>query len=174
MLAQLVADILGRLGHQPTFIDLRATPLDPFDNDRVFESAAFATIHRAIETADGVLIASPIYNWSLASSTKSLIEATGATGEGGRRAAWFDKVVTFLCSGGLPHSYMAYGSAALSMMLDFKCIVNPYMVYATDRDFGPGLSLCDKLVARLERTLEVKVELASALHGRTYCSTWEV
>jgi NAD(P)H-dependent FMN reductase len=121
-----------------------------------------------------VLIASPIYNWSLASTAKTLIEVTGATGEGGRRAAWFDKVITFVCSGGLPHSYMAYGSVAVSMMLDFKCIVNPYMVYATDRDFGPGLSLGDRLHARLERTRAVKVELASALAGRDYRSTWEV
>ena len=28
-----------------------------------------------------------------------------------------------------PHSYMAFGPLALSMMLDHKCVINPYSVY---------------------------------------------
>ena len=174
VLARCAANVLAGLGHEHTFIDLRETQLEPFDNEHAFESPAFAMMHRAIDQCDGVIVASPIYNWGLASTAKALIEVTGATGQDGRTAAWFDKVVTFVCSGGLPHSYMAYGPVAVSMMLDFKCIVNPYMVYATDRDFGDGLALGDKLHARLERTLAVKVELASALAGRSYRSTWEV
>lgn len=92
----------------------------------------------------------------------------------GQRAAWFDKIVTFLCAGGLPHSYMAYGPMALSLMLDFKCIINPYAVYSTDRDFNVDHAFSDKLTARLEKTMRVKIELADGLSKRQYRSGWEV
>lgn len=61
-----------------------------------------------VAEADNVIMAVPIYNWAVGSSAKNFVELTGATAANGHRAAWFDKVVTFLCAGGLPHSYMAY------------------------------------------------------------------
>jgi hypothetical protein len=91
-----------------------------------------------------------------------MVEVTGATGENGRKAAWFDKFVTFLCAGGLPHSYTAYAGLASSMTLDFKCILNPYMVYATDRDITDGV-VSEALSLRMEKTLDVALELAAAL-----------
>ncbi|WP_407538775.1 NADPH-dependent FMN reductase [Deinococcus radiomollis] len=173
-MAHLSRDLLNAAGHHVTFLDLRDHPLPPFDNDTVFQSPHFQTLHTAVRRADGVVLAAPVYNWSLGSALKTMIEATGATGEGGRRSAWFDQLVTFVCSGGLPHSYMASSSLATSLMLDFKCVVNPYQVYATGSDWLEDGALNAHLQARLEKTLAVKAELAARLRGRTYRSDWEI
>lgn len=173
-LAHLSRDLLNAAGHHVTFLDLRDHPLPPFDNDAVFQSPHFQTLHDAVRTADGVVLAAPVYNWSLGSALKTMIEATGATGENGRRAAWFDQLVTFVCSGGLPHSYMASSSLATSLMLDFKCVINPYQVYASGRDWQEDGQPAPALRARLEKTLAVKAELAARLRGRTYRSDWEI
>ncbi|MBN8954864.1 MULTISPECIES: NADPH-dependent FMN reductase [unclassified Rhizobium] len=156
------------------FIDLRELELPVFDNSNCYDHPSYERLCRAIRDADGVLLAVPIYNWSVGSAAKSLIELTGATGAGGRKSAWFDQIVTFVCSGGLPHSYMAYGSLAMSLMLDFKCVINPYVVYATERDWVDGTVLSDTLAARLRKTIEVKLELSSRLSSRTYSSDWEI
>ena len=173
LLARQAEALLVKSGHATRFVDLRSVGLPQFDNGDSFASAEFLMVHRAIEEVDGVVLAAPVYNWGLGGAAKNLIELTGATG-GGRRAAWFDKVVTFLCAGGLPHSYMAYGATALSLMLDFKCIINPYAVYSTDRDFDVDHTFSDRLAARIEKTIQVKIELAEGLSKRRYRSDWEV
>jgi NAD(P)H-dependent FMN reductase len=171
-LADQTADAISDRGHRTTVIDLADVSLPPFDNDGVFASDAFSVVHRAIDEADGLVLAFPIYNWAPSSTVKSLIEATGATGAG-RRAAWFDKVVTFVCAAGLPHSTMATGPLAQSLMLDFKCIVNPYTAYFSERDWDGGQLRPDR-ADRLDKTVTVHVELAQLLQGRTYASDWEV
>lgn len=171
-LAEQSAALLTASGHRSEVIDLAAAALPAFDNDQVFDSDAFAALHEVIRASDGMVLAFPIYNWAPSSTVKSLIEATGATGDG-RRAAWFDKVVTFVCAAGLPHSYMATGALAQSLMLDFKCVVNPYTAYISERDWEAGM-LTTSRAARLDKTMTVHAELASLLRGRTYLSDWEV
>lgn len=171
-LAEQSAQLLTDGGHASTVIDLAHVALPPFDNDQVFSSGAFEVLHREIQESDGVVLAFPVYNWAPSSAVKSLIEATGATGEG-RRAAWFDKVVTFVCAAGLPHSYMATGALAQSLMLDFKCVVNPYTAYVSERDWE-GTALNADRAARLGKTIDVHTELAGLLRGRTFTSDWEV
>ncbi|NTF99077.1 NAD(P)H-dependent oxidoreductase [Agrobacterium rhizogenes] len=173
VLAREAERILRARGHIPSFIDLRSVSLPNFDNADCYAHPTYLQMHDAIQSADGVMLSVPIYNWSIGSVAKSLIELTGATGDGGRTAAWFDQVVTFVCAGGLPHSYMAYAPTAMSLMLDFKCVINPYVVYATTRDWS-GDKLSDALATRLSRTLDVKLELASLLKARRYKSEWEV
>ncbi|MDR7127248.1 NADPH-dependent FMN reductase [Pseudotabrizicola sp. 4114] len=173
-IARRAEQMLADAGNAVSFVDLRQEPLPQFDNGSSFKNPIFSKIHSLIDECDGVVLASPIYNWGLSSAVKNLIELTGATGEDGRQAAWFDKVVTFLCSGGLPHSYMAYGPLALSLMLDFKCVINPYTVYATDRDFTEMGHMGDRILSRLGKTMTVHIELCGSLQQRTYRSTWEV
>jgi NAD(P)H-dependent FMN reductase len=171
-LAERSASLLRANGHGSEVVDLATAPLPAFDNDQVFDSDAYGALHDVIRESDGVVLAFPIYNWAPSSTVKSLIEATGATGEG-RRAAWFDKVVTFVCAAGLPHSYMATGALAQSLMLDFKCVVNPYTAYVAERDWEAGTLSVDR-AARLEKTMTVHAELAGLLRDRTSLSDWEV
>jgi NAD(P)H-dependent FMN reductase len=165
---------LEREGATAYLLDLRRLQLPSFDNGSAFDGDAFERVHSLVDEADSVVIAMPIYNWGPGSSAKNFIELTGATGENGHRAAWFDKVVTFLCAGGLPHSYMAYSQLASSMMLDFKCIVNPYMVYATDRDLNADGEFSESVSTRLTKTMAVHTELRDLLRDRIYRSAWEI
>lgn len=173
-LANLAGQLVTASGHQLTLIDLRSIEVPMFDNCSAFADPVYQRLHDAISMADGIFLATPVYNWGLGSAVKNLIELTGSTGVDGRQSAWFDKVVTFLCSGGLPHSYMAYSSVAMSLMLDFKCVLNPYMVYASERDWLDGMQLSAELRERLEKTVAVKLELAARLKDRSYKSSWEI
>ena len=129
---------------------------------------------QAIEQADGVLLALPVYNWATGSGAKNLIELTGShSPTRGLSAVWFDKVVTFLVAGGLLHSYTAHHPLALGLMTDFKCVLNPYHVYAMGEDWE-GDALKPPTEARLEKTLAVAVELSEKLRVREYRSTWEM
>ena len=173
-LAVRAVEHLRAAGHTSELIDLTQTPLAPFDNYEVFQGPAYESLHQMISAADAIVLAAPIYNWSIGSTAKGFVEATGATGENGRRAAWFDKVVTFLFAGGLPHSYMAFNQIASSMMLDFKCVINPYALYVSARDWQAIDTLSADRTARLTKTLDVHAELASLLKERSYRSDWEV
>jgi len=173
-LAELTREIVAGAGHDTDFIDLRAADLPPFDNARAFDHPSYAQLHARLAASDGIFLASPVYNWGLSAAVKSLIELTGSTVESDRRGAWFDKIVTFLCAGGLPHSYMAASSLATALMLDFKCVINPYQVYATERDWTADAAPSATLRARLEKAVAVKLELAAALQHRTYRSDWEI
>lgn len=173
-LAERSAKLLRDAGHQTILLDLRDYPLPSFDNSEIFHNPAFTALHDVISKADNIILAMPIYNWGPSAAVKNLIEATGATGDDMNTAAWFDKVVTFLCSAGLPHSYMATSQLASSLMLDFKCIINPYIGYFNERDWDQGSQLTQERNRRLTKTLAVHVELSQRLAHRDYQSSWEV
>ena len=155
-------------------IDLRTTELGRFDNDTVYGTPEYTELHAAIARADGLLLCTPIYNWSVSSELKQLIEVTGSTPpDGSLRGAWFDKVVTFAGAAGLPHSYMALSNFATTLMLDFKCVLNPYQIYVHNRHWT-GDELSDEAHARIEKTLRVMLELTTLLQTRTYTSNWEL
>lgn len=176
ILAKRAREVLVAAGHEVEFVDLAQVKLSAFDNSAVFSTAEFKYLHSVIEGADAIVLAVPIYNWSPPAALKSLIEATGATGDGVNTAAWFDKPVTFLCSAGLPHSYMAAGSLAQSLMLDFKCVINPFIGYFSGEDWEnveAGLLTPDR-EERFAKTMAVHLDLASVLRHRNYKSDWEV
>ncbi|WP_420596374.1 NADPH-dependent FMN reductase [Deinococcus sp.] len=173
-LAHLAAERLTAQGHQVTRLDLRDTPLPAFDDDQTYGHPNVQLYRRAIDAADGVLLALPVYNWATGSGAKNLIELTGShSTTRNLTAVWFDKPVTFLVAGGLMHSYAAHHPLALGLMTDFKCLVNPYHVYAVGEDWD-GETLGPPIAARLDKTLNVAIELAQKLDGRTYRSTWEM
>lgn len=174
-LAVASSELLRGLGHMSTVVDLTDYGLPAFDNSSVFDSVAFTALHHIISSADGLVLAFPVYNWAPAATVKSLIEATGATGEDGHVAAWFDKVVTFVCAAGLPHSYMAAGTLGQSLMLDFKCVINPYTAYISERDWDEqSQELKAERMPRLAKTMTVHAELSDLLSERRYHSGWEI
>lgn len=120
---------------------------------------------RSSRSTVSFVLAFPISNWAPSSTVESFIEATGATGNGRR--------VTFVCAAGLPHSYMATGALAQSLMLEFTCVGNPYAAYVSERDWEAN-ALTEDRANRLSKTMTVHAELASVLRGRTYRSDWEV
>jgi NAD(P)H-dependent FMN reductase len=146
--------------------------LPHFDDTAIYQSAGFKELYRLTAEADGIVLCSPVYNWSTGSELKKYIECVGSS-DATRRGALFDKVITFVNAAGLPHSYTAFSSLAVSMMLDFKCVVNPYNLYVHDEQWI-GDALTETAALRLHKTMDVMVELTQLLSERTYVSTWEI
>ncbi|WP_165795298.1 NADPH-dependent FMN reductase [Deinococcus koreensis] len=175
----LAAGQLRAQGHEVTSLDLRATPLPPFDNVQgpggCYEHPHAALYHAAIAGADGVLLGVPVYTWGLGSGVKALVELTGSSDvERGLHGAWFDRPVTFLVSGGLDHGYLSHGAFAFGLMTDFRCVVNPHFVYATSAHWDAPEVPGEWLAARLERTVDRATDLSARLRGRDYRSVWEI
>ncbi|GBF05730.1 hypothetical protein DAERI_050239 [Deinococcus aerius] len=174
-MAGLAAAQLRAAGHEVTLLDLRDTPLPPFDNDTCYTHPSAELYHAAIREADGVFLAGPVYNWGLGAGAKNLVELTGSTDpERGLHGAWFDKPVTFLVSGGLAHGYLSHGAFAFGLMTDFRCVVSPHFVYATSAEWAADGVPGEWLAERLTRTVERGVDLAERLRNRPYRSIWEV
>jgi len=166
---------LETLGAETTFVDLHDLNLPNFDNNEIFDSPVFQKLHADVLASDGLVLCSPVYNWGISSELKKFIEYIGATSpDRAQQGALFDKVVSFVNIGGLPHSYTAFREIATALMLDFKCIINPYNVYAHNRHWTEEGELDDKVSARIDKSMHVAKELCDRLAGRSYSSTWEI
>ena len=163
---------LNELGIDSKFVDLDELNIPNFDNDKIYETDQYKFLHSVTAEAVGVVLCSPIYNWGTCSELKKYIEYVGSTDEN-HHGALYDKVVTFVNAAGLPHSYMAHTPLANSLMLDFKCIINPYNVYVHDRHWEEGRLSGDRR-PRLVKAIKVMTELCRLLEGRTYMSEWEI
>jgi FMN reductase len=173
-LAERYGESLIRHSVEVKAISLKDYPLPPFDNGSPLSVPSYLPLHQLVSAADALVLASPVYNWSLSSELKRFVEVIGSTPpDSPIRGAFFDKIVTYVCAAGLPHSYMSFMPLANSMILDFKCILNPYNVYVHNRHWEDG-SLGEEAVKRIEQSAAVLVELMHCLAGRTYHSSWDV
>lgn len=105
------------------WLDLEEQRLPAFDN-AAFEHPVVRSVSAAIGAADGLVLCAPVYNWSGSSELKKLIEWVGIGG------ALTGKVVTLVSAAGGPRAYMALGQTALSLLLDFQCLINPRLFQA--------------------------------------------
>ncbi len=112
------------------FVDLADLDIPFCDASGCYGAPDVIALKAKIEAADGIVLATPIYNYTLGSSAKNLIELTGQ--------AWTEKVVAFLCAAGGPHSYMSVMNVASSLMLDFRSVIVPRFVYAMGDAFAGG------------------------------------
>jgi NAD(P)H-dependent FMN reductase len=174
-LARIYADSLSAHGVEVQFLSLKDFPLPRFDDtDRILADASYRALHEASSNADGLVLASPVYNWSCCAELKRFVEVVGTNPPGQPvRSPFFDKIVTFVNAAGLPQSYMAWSSLAFSMMLDFKCVVNPYVVYA-DNSCWSGNVLGEAPSKRLRKSAAVMAEMMRCLAMRDYRSGWEI
>ncbi len=159
-------------GAKAKWLDLSEYSTPNFDNHTIYETKIYHEFHEQVEEAEGIVLCSPVYNWELSSEVKKFIEMVGST-TGRQHGALYDKVVTFVCAAGVAHSYMSHGAMANALMLDFKCIINPYNVYVHNRHWQDD-QLIEERERRLEKSMQVKQELCTLLRPRTYQSDWEI
>jgi FMN reductase len=124
------------------------------DANTCYADPAVKNIAAAIKTADGILIAAPVYNYDVSAAAKNMIELTGE--------AWNDKIVGFLCAAGGQGSYMSVMAYANSLMLDFRCTIIPRFVYATGDAFDDNNVIDRKVTKRIE---ELALELIRYVRG---------
>ncbi len=128
-LAQAAVATLAENAIPHDLLDLRDHPLPICDGGAAYGAPEVAIVSRAITDANGVIVASPIYNYDVNAALKNLVELTG-------KGAWEDKTVAFLNAAGGSSSYMSIMALAGSLMLDFRCVIVPRFVYTTPHDFG--------------------------------------
>lgn len=153
-MAQLAFDWLKEHKAQCEWLDLSRLDLPLCDADVCYNHPAARSLSSAIEAADGIIVATPVYNYDISAAAKNMVELTGS--------AWEDKIVAFLCAAGGMSSYMSVMSFASSLMLDFRSVIIPRFVYATGDAFE-GDKLTDKKIAR--RIEQVAAELLRFTHA---------
>jgi len=155
VLARAAAARIEETGAAVDFADLRDIPL-PLCDGASPASADAASIAQRIAASRGIVIACPVYNYSVNSGLKNLIEWTGA--------AWQDKAVAFVCATGGDSSYMAHLGIANSLMLDFRCVIVPRFVHANETEIVDGRIVGPDTQRRLDETVALFLRIAGALN----------
>jgi FMN reductase len=139
------------------WLDISELGLPLCDADACYTQPAAQNLNKAIEAADGILVATPVYNYDVSAAAKNMVELTGSS--------WEEKVVGFLCAAGGMSSYMSVMAFANSLMLDFRTVIIPRFVYATGDAFE-GDELKDKKIGkRIEEAADELVRFTQALRG---------
>lgn len=154
ILADAAKTALEHHGHTPTLVDLKDTPMPLCDGEAAYANEHVGPLGEAIRNADGIIIATPVYNYDVNAAMKNAIELTGK--------AWTGQVVGFLATAGGQGSYMSLMGVANSLMLDFRCIILPRFVYATGESFEAGEISDEDLSRRVDEIAERLVTLSEA------------
>lgn len=123
-MAEYLSEYLTKQGINPEFIDLRDYDLPVCDGEDSTNVPEVLKLKTKIGNAQGIIIATPVYNYNVNAAIKNLIELTGRV--------WADKIVGFICSAGGKNSYMSVMNLANNLMLDFRSIIIPRFVYSSD------------------------------------------
>src|SRR6476660_5384833 len=154
-MAQIAFDWLKKAKLACEWLDISKLDLPLCDADACYNHPAAQNLTAAIEKADGIIIATPVYNYDVAAAAKNMLELTGS--------AWEDKVVGFLCAAGGMGSYMSVMSFANSLMLDFRTVIIPRFVFATSDGFDGENIIDKKVVRRIETLADELVRFTKAL-----------
>jgi FMN reductase len=140
-----------------SWVDLNELDLPLCDADKCYLNANARKLNQAIEQADGILVAAPVYNYDVAAAAKNMIELTGSS--------WKEKIVGFLCAAGGNSSYMAVMAYANSLMLDFRTVIIPRFVYTTGDAFDGDEITDKKLLTRIEQVADELIRFTQGLRG---------
>lgn len=137
------------------FFDLQDNPLPMCDGDACYNLPEVLDFREKINNAEGIILATPVYNFNVSSSAKNIVEL------GGRML--YDKIFGFICAAGAKNGYMAVMSLANSLMIDFRCYIIPKFVYATKHDFEDGKITNSDIKKRIEELGEELIRVSKAL-----------
>lgn len=158
-MARFAYNHLLALDEKAQWLDMASVDLPFCDGKGSYSHPQVAPIADMIRQADGILVASPVYNYDINAVAKNLIELTGRN--------WTGKVVGLICAAGGQSSYMSVMPFANSLMLDFRCVIIPRFVYATGEAFeGSTLNHSD-IQKRLKHLAEDLYRFSLALKGLT-------
>lgn len=155
ILARACVDQLNQLGRESKLFDLAETTLPPCDGASAYGDANVQELGELIGKADGVLLASPVYNYDVNAAAKNAVELTGK--------AWTGKVVGMMLAAGGQGSYMSAMGLANSLMLDFRCVIVPRFICATGESFEGDQLADESITSRVEVLVSETLRLADAL-----------
>ena len=137
------------------FFNLQENPLPMCDGDECYDLAEVLDFREKIKNAEGIIMATPVYNFNTSSGAKNIIELGGSM--------LYDKTFGFLCAAGGRNSYMSVMSLANSLMLDFRCYIIPKFVFATKNDFEEKKIVNPEIKDRIEELGSELIRVSSAL-----------
>ena len=155
VLAKAALARLEELGVESNYLDLRDYPVPLCDGAATYTDPNVQVLSRHIAEADGILLASPVYNFNVSSSVKNLIEMTGQ--------CWCDKVVAIVCAAGGYASYMAHMGIVNSLMLDFRCVIVPRFVHSGELDVSEDAIVSADTQIRLDEVVNQFARMTRAL-----------
>ena len=138
------------------FFDLQDNPLPMCDGDKCYDLPEVLEFREKVKNADGIIMATPVYNFNVSSGAKNIVEL------GGRML--YDKIFGFMCAAGGRNGYMSVMSLANSLMLDFRCYIIPKFVYATKHDFDDEKISNSNIKERIEELGTELVRVSKALN----------
>ena len=148
---------LQKAGVSCEWLDISQLDVPLCDADECYVQPGAKQLNDKIKWADGILVATPVYNYDVSAAAKNMVELTGK--------GWEDKVVGFLCAAGGMSSYMSVMAFANSLMLDFRSIIIPRFVYATGRAFEGDQLVDPQITARVEQLATDLIRFTKALRG---------
>ena len=137
------------------FFDLQDNPLPMCDGDKCYDLPEVLEFREKVKNADGIIMATPVYNFNVSSGAKNIVEL------GGRML--YDKIFGFMCAAGGRNGYMSVMSLVNSLMLDFRCYIIPKFVYATKHDFDDGKISNSDIKERIEELGAELIRVSKAL-----------
>lgn len=147
--------ILRADGVGTSYLDLRDHPLPLCDAGESLGHPNVAKVKALLDAADGIVVATPIYNYDANAAVKNLVEMTCGS--------WDNKAVGFLCAAGGMGSYMSIMPLANSLMLDFRSVIVPRFVYAVGEAFDGGRISDPKVAERVAEVARMTARLSRAL-----------
>jgi FMN reductase len=156
-MAQIAFDWLKKAKLNCQWLDISKLDLPLCDADACYSHPAAQNLTSAVEKADGIIVATPVYNYDVAAAAKNMVELTGS--------AWEDKIVAFLCAAGGMGSYMSVMSFANSLMLDFRCLIIPRFVYATGDSFDGDKLIDTKVAKRIDQVVADLVRVTKGVRS---------
>ena len=99
ILARAAAVQLDAIGRDVEIFDLSTSPLPACDGATAYGDDNVRRLTQLIDSAEAVLIASPVYNYDVNAAAKNAVELTGK--------AWTGKVVGLMLAAGGQGSYMS-------------------------------------------------------------------
>lgn len=158
LLAHAAREELLATSEKVDFLDVRDFELPLCDGHSTYGHPSVEDAMARVQSASGILLSTPIYNYDANAITKSFIEHTGK--------AWQGKPVGLLCAAGGKGSYMALLPLAGSLMLDFHCHVLPQQVYATSEQFSETGIIDSGINERIKKLTADICWLSKAIAGR--------
>jgi len=155
LLAREAERVLRADGVEVVWLDLRELPLPLCDGEKAYGDPNVLRADKLVVEADGIIVATPIYNYDANAAVKNLVELTGR--------AWTNKTVSFLCSAGGHSSYMSIMALANSLMLDFRCVIVPRFVYAAGEMFAVGKITDPAIIGRVAECARATAKLSAAV-----------
>ncbi len=155
ILANHCRQLLQSAGRDVRWFDLADTPLPFCDGASAYGDPNVIELGSLIESAEAILVASPVYNYDVNAALKNAIELTGKK--------WTGKVVSLMLAAGGSGSYMSAMGIANSLMLDFRCHIVPRFVYATGESFEADQLADEDIQSRVELLVNETLHLADAL-----------